>query len=500
MNNDTEQAQRAALAWVGQDHATYVFVDDQGIKASTVSLQELATQLRQGSTDVVAETELTAMDRGLYGMLRKMHDQVLSRGNAATEDGPITRREFESHLYRTVTQAKRDDSTHVIYLLDMDHFSVINDTCGRKAGDKLLAGIGRLLRKTLGSTGLVAKLEDDKFAVLLENTSLDQGFELADKHRTALEKFKITWQGNRLQTGASIGLAQIASTTETAAVALAAAAAARAKSKAGGGNRIEVFRAHNDEPDTEASAWIAHIDKVLSEDRLELRCQKIAPVNDDSAKPHYEILLGLRDAEGKTQLPGEFIQACALYGRAIKIDRWVIENTFKWMAANKRRLIRLSGFSINVSAQSLSDEETLSFALNQFTRSRLPPGKVLFEVTETAAIQSLSNAENFIRVLKEYGCRFLLDDFGTGHSSYSYLKHLPIDYVKIDGMFIKDIVENKNDQAIVKSINEIGHFMGKKTIAEYVENAQILEHLRSIGVNYAQGFAIERPHLLVELS
>jgi diguanylate cyclase (GGDEF)-like protein len=226
------------------------------------------------------------MDRGLYGVLRKMHDQVLSRGNAATEDGPITRRELESHLYRTVTQAKRDDSTHVIYLLDMDHFSVINNTCGRKAGDKLLAGIGRLLRKTLGSTGLVAKLEDDKFAVLLENTSLDQGFELADKHRTALEKFKITWQGNRLQTGASIGLAQIASTTETAAVALAAAAAARAKSKAGGGNRIEVFRAHNDEPDTEASAWIAHIDKVLSEDRLELRCQKIAPVNDDSAKPH----------------------------------------------------------------------------------------------------------------------------------------------------------------------------------------------------------------------
>lgn len=223
-------------------------------------------------------------------------------------------------------------------------------------------------------------------------------------------------------------------------------------------------------------------------------------MNDDGAKPHYEILLGLCDAEGKTQLPGEFIQACALYGRAIKIDRWVIENTFKWVAANKRRLTRLSSFSINVSAQSLSDEETLSFVLNQFTRSRLPAGKVLFEVTETPAIQSLSNAENFILVLKEYGCRLLLDDFGTGHSSYSYLKHLPIDYVKIDGMFIKDIVENENDQTIVKSINEVGHFMGKKTIAEYVGNAQILEHLRSIGVDYGQGFAIEKPHLLVDLS
>ena len=208
------------------------------------------------------------MGRGLYGMLRKIHDQVLSPGDAATQDGPVTRRKFDSHLGRTVTQAKRDDSTHVIYLLDMDNFSVINDTSGRKTGDKLLAGIGRLLRKTLGSTDLVAKLE---------NTSLDQGFELADKHRTALEKFKITWQGNRPKTGASIGLAQIASTTETTAVALAAGAAARAKAKAGGANRIEVFRAHNDEPDTEASDWMAHIDKVLSEDRLELRCQKNCP-------------------------------------------------------------------------------------------------------------------------------------------------------------------------------------------------------------------------------
>jgi EAL domain-containing protein (putative c-di-GMP-specific phosphodiesterase class I) len=227
---------------------------------------------------------------------------------------------------------------------------------------------------------------------------------------------------------------------------------------------------------------------------------KTAPIAAEDAKPHYEILLGLRDKDRKTQLPGVFIQRSELYGRAIQVDRWVIENTFRWMSENKRRLIRLSGFSINVSAQSLSDVETLPFVLDQFTRSRLPPGKVLFEVTETAAIQSLSNAENFIRVLKEYGARFLLDDFGTGHSSYSYLKHLPIDYVKFDGLFIKDIVDNKNDQAMVKSITEVGHFMGKKTIAEFVENNQILEQLRITGVDYAQGYAIERPRLLAELS
>jgi len=243
LNSDTQEAQRAALAWVGEDQATYVFVDGQGLKASTVSLEELATLLRQGSTNVVAETELTAMDRGLYGMLRKMHDQVLNRNEALPEDEPANRREFESQLDQAVNQARRDRANHVVYLLDMDHFSVSNNTCGRKAGDKLLTGIRRLLSKTLGSKGSVAKLEDDKFAVLLENTSQDQGFERADKHRAAIEKFKVTWQGKRIQTGASIGLAEITPATETGTAILTAAAQARSKAKTAGGNRIEFFAA-----------------------------------------------------------------------------------------------------------------------------------------------------------------------------------------------------------------------------------------------------------------
>ena len=500
LDRHTDREQRAALAWVGDGQGTFVFVDEQGDKKATVSLQELAMQLRQGTADVVSETELTAMDRGLYGMLRKMHDQVLHKGAERDSEEVVGRRELESQLDALVGRARQDGSTHVLYSIDLDDFDTVRQTCGPKASARLLVEIGRRLLKRLRPSGTVAKLEDEKYAVLLPDIASDLGFEAAERHRTTIHKFKVTWKGERLQLGASIGLATVTADTDIAGTVLTAVSQAQAKAKSAGGNRIEVFRVDDTQASDDATEWRARIDKALENDRLELRCQKISPIGDDSTKSHYEILLGLKGEDGTVTLPGEFIQAAELYGRAQAVDRWVIEHAFKWMADNKRRLLRLGGLSINVSAQSLSDEQILPFVLEQFTRTRLPPGKVLFEITEHAAIQSLSNAENFVRVLKEYGCRFLLDDFGTGHSSYSYLKHLPLDYVKIDGMFIKDIVDNANDQAMVKSINEIGHFMGKKTVAECVESNRILEQLREIGIDYAQGYAIERPRMLSELA
>ena len=499
LGQDTDKPRRAALAWVGENHATYVFVDDGGLKAATMTLQELAMQLRRGAADLVAESELTAMDRGLYAMLGQMHGELLHQASRDQDTGLVNRRELESQIETALGNAKRDGSTHVVILHDMDHFHTINETCGRKMGDRAIKETGRFLQKMMGGRGLLARLDEDKFGALLQNTSEQRGFDIAEKQRRSIEKSGVTWKGQRLQMSTSIGLVAVTETSENTRAVLTAATQAREQAKSAGGNRIEISKAVGSTFDFDRRKWIQQISNTFKAGRLELRCQKIAPIAPgDPSKPHYEILLGLRDDEGEAMLPGEFIEAAELYGRAIDVDRWVIENTFKWMVNNKHKLIALDGFSINLSAQSLSDESILSFVLHQFARSKLPPGKVLFEVTEHSAITSLSNAENFIRVLRKYGCRFLLDDFGTGHSSYSYLKYLPLDYIKIDGMFIKDIAENPSDQAMVKSINEIGHFMGKKTVAEYVESERALNTLRDIGVDYAQGFGIEKPFLLSE--
>jgi len=502
LDKDTDHPRRVALAWVDEDHSTYVFVDGGGKKAATLSLPELAMALRRGSADVVPESQLSVMDRALYGMLERLHEQVVHRATHDQLTELANRKELEARLEEAAAGARREGARHVLLLIDMDHFHVINERCGKRAGDRLLKEIGRVLLRSVGRRGVPARLGEDKFGVLLEGAPRERGFELADRQRQAIERFRVAWRGERLPLTASIGLVEVGPSSGGARDLLAAAAAARDAAKEAGGNRIEVHRPDRGRLSAEEAEarWRERIERALAEDRLELRCQKIAPLSDDAReRPHYEILLGVRGDAGETLLPGEFIQAAELYGRIGAVDRWVIEHAFRWMADNKRTLARVGGCSINLSAPSLSDEELLEFVLEQFSLTKLPPGKVLFEVTESSAIQSLSNAENFIRVMKEYGCRFSLDDFGSGHSSYSYLKHLPVDFVKIDGMFVRDIAENPSDYAMVQSINEIGHFMGKRTVAEFAESEEVIARLREIGVDYAQGYAIEVPRPLREI-
>ncbi len=246
--------------------------------------------------------------------------------------------------------------------------------------------------------------------------------------------------------------------------------------------------------------WVSEIDRALDENRLVLNCQRIAPIGSDpDTEAHYEILLTMLDDRGEMIAPTDFIFAAESYNRMAAVDQWVIEHALAWMSKNRATLDRIGGISINISGHSINDEGFADFVLRQFSTSRVPTGKVCFEITETAAIANLDNAVNFINKMKLIGCKFSLDDFGTGLSSYSYLRNLPVDFIKIDGVFVKDLSDNPGDYAVVKSINEIGHFMGKKTIAEFVENDEILEQLREIGVDYAQGYGIERPCLLEQL-
>jgi diguanylate cyclase (GGDEF)-like protein len=496
LGKDTASPERAALAWVGEDHAAYVFVDDRGQKTATLSLQELAMQLRRGSADVLSEAALPAVDRGLYKMLGRMHEEVVQRTARDDLTDLLGAKEFELALANALASAK-GDAKHVAYLVDMDRFHVINETCGRVAADRLLKEIGKVLRKPLGEGATVARLAEDQFAVLLENESVEQALQKAEQQRRAVEEFRVKWKGERLSLTATIGLSAVTETSLSGERVLGAARAALAAGKQAGGNRIEVAR----DAGESVQDWASRIDRILESGELELRCQKIVKLGEVGAgKSHYEVLIGPIAEGGRSIAPAEMIQAAQRCDRIRAIDRYVIEQTFAWMSANKRQLTKLAGLSINLSGESLSEDDTLDFVLERFTATRLPPGKVLFEVAESAAINTLSNAENFIRVLKEYGCRFCLDDFGSGHSSYSYLKHLPVDFVKIDGMFVREVARNANDRATVKSINEIGHFMGKQTVAEHAESKEILDVLREIGVDYAQGNAVEESRPLRELA
>jgi len=263
-----------------------------------------------------------------------------------------------------------------------------------------------------------------------------------------------------------------------------------------------MFQTEPEELDTRSNMSEAvKVARILEGDRLQLTCQRVEPIGENpDTKPHYEILLGIRDKRGDLVSPKAFIRAAERSDQITQVDRWVIRTALQWMAQNKRRLLQFGGFSINLSALSINDDSLTQYVIDQFMETKVPPGKVVFEVTETAAIERLSTAEEFIRVMKDYGCRFSLEDFGTGNSSYEYLRQLAVDFVKIDGMFVKDLETNPSDYAMVKSITEIGHLMGKKAIAEFVENETTLDKLKEIGVDYAQGNVVEKPMLLQQLS
>jgi EAL domain-containing protein (putative c-di-GMP-specific phosphodiesterase class I) len=272
-----------------------------------------------------------------------------------------------------------------------------------------------------------------------------------------------------------------------------AAGDAHDDARAKGGNRVQAI----DDCKSVRVSTESVVMRMLAENRLQLRCQRIAPIGADSSdKPHFELLLGVKDESGALAVPRAFIQVAERNNEMHEVDMWVIRYALEWMAKHQPMVDAAGGYSINLSGLTLGDERLLRYVLERLTESQVSPSKIIFEVTESAAIHTLSVAVHFINSLKEYGCRFALDNFGTGDASFVYLKTLPIDFVKIDGSIVRDIVDSPKDLALVKSINEIGHFLGKKTVAEFVENDDILVRLRQMGVDYAQGYGIEAPHVL----
>ncbi|HEY4366123.1 MAG TPA: EAL domain-containing protein [Steroidobacteraceae bacterium] len=409
--------------------------------------------------------------------------------------GLVNRREFESRLERALKSARARESSFALCHIDLDQFKIINDNCGHSAGDALLGQVGALLKSKIRWRDTVSRLGGDEFGVLLESCSLEEGIRNAEALREAIRNYKFVWEERTFRLGASIGVVPISADNEDVAGLLSAADSACAAAKESGRNRIYSFQENDIDlmRRRREMQWAARINNALEDGRFEIFRQVIMPLQHAETGLHYELLLRMRDEAGKIVAPDQFITAAERYGLTPSIDRWMIEHALRWLVSEADEREKLAMCSINLSGQSLGDDKFLPFVIEHFHRSGIDAKKICFEITETAAIASFSQANRFIHALKELGCRFALDDFGTGLSSFGYLKHFPVDFLKIDGSFVKEILHDPIDREMVRSINEIGHLTGKQTIAEFAENQEIIDMLRNIGVDYAQGYGIATP-------
>ena len=406
--------------------------------------------------------------------------------------GLVNRREFEIRLARVVKGCREDNSEHALCYIDLDQFKVVNDTCGHDAGDELLRQIAALLEDKVRTRDTIARLGGDEFGLLLERCSIKQANRIAETVRATIERFRFVWGGRNFHLGASIGVIPINFSSGNVANVMRSADAACYTAKDAGRNRIHVYSEDSFEvvQRHREMRQIVDITQAFDDDRFVLYQQPIKSLSDSQDKDGYfcEVLVRMIDEAGFPVLPGNFLPTAERYNLATQLDTWVVNAALDWLVAAPK--VRCT---INLSGMSVANEDFLQFALQAIASRNLDAARICFEITETAAIQNLSGANRFMEQLRERGCFFALDDFGSGLSSFAYLKTLPVDFLKIDGFFVRDMCEDQINFELVKSINEIGHVMGKRTIAEFVENDATLGALKDIGIDYAQGFGINIP-------
>lgn len=422
----------------------------------------------------------------------------------ATHD-PLTalfnRREFERRLKAALEDVQENRRSHALCYMDLDRFKVVNDACGHAAGDELLRKLSELMQKRIRDTDTLARLGGDEFGVLLENCPAARGKLIAEEILAAVNEFQFLHSGKTFTVGISIGLTEISPTHTSVAEILGEADCACYWAKDRGKNRVLIFAASDMSLAARRAetGWVARINAALRDNRFVLYGQRYKTMETEAGHgEHLEVLLRMIGEDGELILPGRFLPAAERYNLMPQIDRWVIQEVFSHYADIA---IGWGGqpitCAINLSGASLDSEELLPFVQKQATRYKLHPGSICFELTETVAIQNLQAAAEFIQTCKELGFQFALDDFGTGTSSFGYLKNLPVDYLKIDGSFVKNIEHDSVDHAMVETINRIGHILGKRTVAECAETEGVIGRLASIGVDFAQGFGYACPEPLL---
>lgn len=434
------------------------------------------------------EAEMRRAHRQAEQAIRHMayHDELTDLYN---------RREFERAVRCALDSAREQDAVHVVFYMDLDQFKLINDTCGHAAGDDLLRSLSTLFRSHVREGDVVARLGGDEFGVLLHLCPTDRALRIAEALRQAVADHPFIWHERPFHVGISIGVVEINSASRGVDELLSTADMACYAAKDLGRNRVHVYaegdldlaRRHGD------MQWVSRIRKALDEDRLLLYMQPMVHLQSTSP-PNREFLLRMRDEGGHVIAPGAFIPAAEHYNLMPLIDRWVIRRALACVARDAKATEGLS--FINLSGCSLNDDSFIDFVLTRLRFHGVPGERICFEITETAAIANLGRATQFVNEVRRYGCRFALDDFGSGLSSFTYLKTLPVDFLKIDGSFVRDMVDDPMDDAIVEAINRIGHAAGIETVAEFVENEVVRARLITKGVDYAQGYGIQAPYPL----
>ncbi|HKE43289.1 MAG TPA: EAL domain-containing protein [Steroidobacteraceae bacterium] len=473
---------------------------------------ELALKRKDGRKIVVLENSRAVRDEqgrvlyyeGTLTDITEAHELSQQLSYEASHDaltGLINRREFELRLQRAIESAQLGEAKHALCYVDLDNFKVINDTCGHVAGDELLRQLANTLQQRIRTHDSLARLGGDEFAVLLHDCALEHAAEVAQGMRRAIEQYQFVWGTNSFFTGSSIGVVPIEGTLRRVTQVLSAADAACYAAKDQGRNRVHVYR----EDDSAVvrrhgeMQWVSRVKRALSDQRFFLEAQPIVPLGNGDARVHYELLVRLRDENDRRVPPGAFMPAVDRYNLSSRLDRWVIATAFAWLKRNMPNLRDVERFFINLSGETLADLELGSYIIQGLRESDISPERIGFELTESAAINNLTRANRLIGELRKQGVAFALDDFGAGMSSFAYLKALTVDFLKIDSMFIANLANDAIDYEMVSAINRIGHVMGKRTVAECVEQTSVLERLKEIGVDYAQGFALGLPIPIDEL-
>jgi diguanylate cyclase (GGDEF)-like protein len=495
----TDHPHPRTVAWVADDHETFVFTDRNGRQVSSLDQQELALEMLRGKARILDSTDVPAMDRGVYEMLHRIHQSVAEEARRDAITGLMSMAHFEARVAEAIVASQRRGSRHAMLALNLDGFSTINEKCGRRAGDSLLRKLGRLMKRQLNGIGCVTRSHADEFLVLLEEHELADARRFAERQVRAIENSRVVFEGEQYPITASVGLVPITRAGEAVDTMIERAVAALAGAKRRGGNQLRVFEeedlAAEEGAQAPQEAAAQDLGTLLDAGRLVLRRHAVDGVAEArDVKQYFEVLPAIRGEDGElVEVSRDLVAEAESDGRMVDVDRWVIENTLAWMKRNRREVIRSGGYAINLSGATLEQDGLLNYVVGQLTESAVPPAKVIFEVTESVAIDRLSGAVEFIRTLRDYGCRFSIDDFGAGHATFSYLKTLPVDFVKIDAMFVRELAENEADYAMVKSINEIAHLLGKQTIAESADSDAVVEKLRELEVDLAQGAAVAAP-------
>lgn len=419
-----------------------------------------------------------------------------------TLTGLTNRPAFEDHLEEMIDSIYRNGGEHTLCYIDLDQFKVVNDTCGHIAGDQLLQKISAIiLNKIRLNRDMLARFGGDEFVLLLSDCPIEQASRIADEICKEIKKYSFVYDHKTFSIGASIGIVPINTKIANVNDALRMADNACYVAKDKGRNRMHIYHADDLEMVKRSGEMqiVSKINHALENNGFSLFYQDIQSLTDDHSGRHIEILIRMDDEKGNWITPGFFLPAAERYCLAPKIDRWVVSSLMSWLSENNSCFKQIEMCSINLSGLSFSDHDFSAFVKYEIQSKGIPAKKICFEITETAAIGNLQNAIDFIQEMKKFGCSFALDDFGSGMSSYAYLKALPVDFLKVDGMFVKDILTDPIDKAMVKSINEIGHVFGLKTIAEFVEDEEIMTELKTIGVDFAQGYAISKPTPIINL-